>query len=98
MLIFRLVFGLLLVSGLLCFAMYVGTAQAVWRHRGIVIVKWAVICAVLGGVANLWFSSGEATGIRICFALMVAGAGAITGALLCANFTADDSDPSIPPH
>jgi len=62
------------------------------------IVKWAVICAVLGGVANLWFSSGEATGIRICFALMVAGAGAVTGALLCANFTADDSDPSIPPH
>ena len=62
------------------------------------IVKWAVICAVLGAVANLYFSSGEATGIRVCFALMVAGAGAITGALLCANFTADDSDPSIPPH
>ena len=46
MLIFRLVFGLLLVAGLLCFAMYVGTGQAVWRRRGIVIVKWTVIAAL----------------------------------------------------
>ena len=46
MLVFRLVFGLLLVSGLLCFAMYVGTGQAVWRQRGLVIVKWAVLAAL----------------------------------------------------
>ena len=46
MLIFRLVFGLLLVSGLLCFAMYVGTGQVVWRRRGIVIIKWTVIAAL----------------------------------------------------
>ena len=46
MLIFRLVFGLLLVAGLLCFAMYVGTGQAAWRRRGIVIVKWTVIAAL----------------------------------------------------
>lgn len=45
MLIFRLVFGLLLVSGLLCFAMYVGTRQVVWRRRGVVIVKWTLIAA-----------------------------------------------------
>ncbi len=45
MLIFRLVFGLLLVSGLLCFAMYIGTRQRVWRQRGIVIVKWTVLAA-----------------------------------------------------
>ena len=45
MLVFRLVFGLLLVCGLLCFAMYVGTGQAVWRRRGIVIVKWTVLAA-----------------------------------------------------
>ena len=45
MVIFRLVFGLLLVSGLLCFAMYVGTSQVVWRRRGIVIVKWTLIAA-----------------------------------------------------
>jgi hypothetical protein len=43
MLMFRLVFGLLLVSGVLCFAMYIGTRQVVWRHRGIVIVKWTVL-------------------------------------------------------
>jgi hypothetical protein len=45
MLVFRLVFGLLLLAGLLCFAMYVGTGQVVWRRRGIVIVKWTVIAA-----------------------------------------------------
>ena len=46
MLIFRLVFGLLLISGLLCFAMYVATGQAAWRQRGLVIVKWAVLAAL----------------------------------------------------
>ena len=45
MVIFRLVFGLLLVSGLLCFAMYIGTSQVAWRQRGIVIVKWTVLAA-----------------------------------------------------
>jgi hypothetical protein len=43
--LFRLVFGLLLLAGLLCFAMYVGSGQVVWRRRGIVIVKWTVIAA-----------------------------------------------------
>ncbi len=52
MLIFRLVFGLLLVAGLLCFATYIATGQAVWRRRGIVIVKWTLI-AVLGFFAVL---------------------------------------------
>ena len=46
MLVFRLVFGLLLVCGLLCFAMYVGSGQAAWRQRGLVIVKWAVLAAL----------------------------------------------------
>ena len=45
MMLFRLVFGLLLVSGLLCFAMYIGTSQVVWRRRGILIIKWAVLAA-----------------------------------------------------
>jgi hypothetical protein len=45
MMIFRLVFGLLLVSGLLCFAMYIGTGQVAWRQRGIVVVKWTVLAA-----------------------------------------------------
>ena len=45
MLIFRLVFGGLLVAGLLCFALYIGTGPAVWRRRGLVIVKWTVLAA-----------------------------------------------------
>ena len=43
--IFRLVFGLLLLAGLLCFAMYIGTGQTAWRRRGLVIVKWTVLAA-----------------------------------------------------
>ena len=45
MIVFRLVFGLLLVAGILCFAMYIATSQVVWRQRGIVIVKWTVLAA-----------------------------------------------------
>jgi len=44
-LIFRLVFGLLLLAGLLSFALYIGTGQAVWRQRGMIIVKWTVLAA-----------------------------------------------------
>ena len=50
MLVFRLVFGLLLLSGLVCFAAFVATGNAVWRQRGMVIVKWTLI-AVLGFAA-----------------------------------------------
>ncbi|MDO9095658.1 MAG: hypothetical protein Q7U99_23825 [Rubrivivax sp.] len=46
MLAFRLVFGLLLLCGLLSFAIYIATGQVVWRRRGIVIVKWTVIAAL----------------------------------------------------
>jgi hypothetical protein len=46
MVIFRLVFGLLLLAGILCFAMYIGTGQAVWRHRGLVIIKWTVLAGL----------------------------------------------------
>ena len=45
MLIFRWIVLLLLVAGLLCFAMYIGTSQVVWRRRGLVIVKWTVLAA-----------------------------------------------------
>jgi hypothetical protein len=45
MLLFRLVFGLLLVTGLLCFAVYIGTQQPEWRRRGVLIVKWTVVAA-----------------------------------------------------
>jgi hypothetical protein len=46
MLIFRWIVLLLLVAGLLCFAMYIGTRDVRWRRRGILIVKWTVIAAL----------------------------------------------------
>lgn len=46
MLLFRLVFGLLLVASVLCFAMYIGTNQIVWRQRGILVLKWTLIAAL----------------------------------------------------
>ncbi len=46
MLIFRWIVLLLLVAGLLCFAMYVGTGQARWRTMGLRVVKWTVIAAL----------------------------------------------------
>ena len=46
MLVFRLVFGLLLVAGLLSFAAYVATGNVAWRRRGVVIVKWTLIAAL----------------------------------------------------
>ena len=45
MLVLRLVFGLLLLSGLLCFAAFVATGRPAWRRRGLIIVKWTVIAA-----------------------------------------------------
>jgi hypothetical protein len=45
MLLFRLVFGLLLVASLLCFAMFAGTGEVAWRRRGVVLVKWTLIAA-----------------------------------------------------
>jgi hypothetical protein len=45
-LIFRLVFGLLLLAGVLCFAMYIGTSQVVWRQRGLIILKWTILAAL----------------------------------------------------
>ena len=46
MLIFRWIVLLLLVAGLLCFAMYIGTGQPKWRSMGIRIVKWTVIAGL----------------------------------------------------
>jgi hypothetical protein len=46
MLIFRLVAGLLLLAGLLCFALYIGTGKPIWRQRGLVILKWTVLAGL----------------------------------------------------
>ena len=45
MLLFRLVFGLLLVASVLCFAMFIGTREPVWRRRGVVVLKWTLLAA-----------------------------------------------------
>ncbi len=44
--IIRTIVFLLLVAGVLCFAMYIGTGQQRWRVLGIRIVKWTVIAAL----------------------------------------------------
>ena len=46
MLIFRTIFLLLLVAGLICFAMYIGTGQARYRVLGVRIVKVAVVAGL----------------------------------------------------
>ena len=46
MLISRLIFGLLLVAAVLCFAMYAGTGQQRWRALGWRIVKWTLVAAL----------------------------------------------------
>ena len=46
MVIFRLVFGLLLLAALLCFAMYIGTQRRVWMQRGLVVLKWTVLAGL----------------------------------------------------
>jgi hypothetical protein len=46
MLIFRLVFGLLLLGGILCFAMYIATGHPTWKRNGIIIIKWTVLAAL----------------------------------------------------
>lgn len=46
MVLFRLVFGLLLLASVLCFGMYIGTREAVWRQRGLLVLKWTLLAAV----------------------------------------------------
>jgi len=46
MLVFRWLILLLLIGGMLCFAMYVGTGQLRYRVLGIRIVKWTVVAAL----------------------------------------------------
>ena len=46
MLVFRWIVLLLLVSGLVCFALYIGSGQARWRTLGVRIVKWTVVAGL----------------------------------------------------
>jgi hypothetical protein len=47
MAVLRLVFGLLLLASVLCFAMYVGTKAPVWRARGVMVLKWTLVAAAV---------------------------------------------------
>ncbi|HEY0858863.1 MAG TPA: hypothetical protein VGE16_17495 [Albitalea sp.] len=44
--VFRALLFILLIAGLLCFAMYAATGQVKWRHYGIRLVKWTVLAAL----------------------------------------------------
>lgn len=46
MVFFRLIFGLLLVASILCFAMFVATGHEGWKRWGLVILKWTVVAAL----------------------------------------------------
>ena len=46
MLIFRWIVLLLMVAGVVCLAMYIGTGQQRYRVLGIRIVKWTVIAGL----------------------------------------------------
>jgi hypothetical protein len=46
MLIFRWLVMLLLLAGVLCFAMYVATGQQRWRAIALGILKWTVVAAL----------------------------------------------------
>ena len=46
MVIFRLVFGGLLLAALLCFGLYIGTGDRRWRQRGTLVLKWTVLAGL----------------------------------------------------
>lgn len=46
MLIFRWIVLLLMLAGVVCLAMYIGTGQQRYRVLGIRIVKWTVIAGL----------------------------------------------------
>jgi hypothetical protein len=47
MVIFRLVFGLLLLASIGCFGAYVYTGEAVWRRRGVRILVLTIVVGLL---------------------------------------------------
>jgi hypothetical protein len=46
MVIFRLVFGGLLLAALLCFGVYIGTGDRRWLQRGLLVLKWTVLAGL----------------------------------------------------
>ena len=46
MLIARLVFGLVLVAAVLCFALYAATGVPRWRTLGLRLLKWMLVAGL----------------------------------------------------
>ena len=46
MLIARLVFGLVLVAAVLCFAFYAATGAPHWRALGLRLLKWTLVAGL----------------------------------------------------
>ena len=46
MVLFRFVFGLLLIAAMGCFGMSLVTRDPKWRRRGVLILKWTLLAAV----------------------------------------------------
>lgn len=46
MLLARLIVGLLLAAGVVCFAAYMATGQMRFRTLGVLLVKWTVIAGL----------------------------------------------------
>ena len=46
MLVFRTLVFLLMVAGLLSFAVYLATGEARWHRLGLLVVRWTVIAAL----------------------------------------------------
>lgn len=44
--VFRLALALLLAAAALCFALWVGTRQPVWRQRGVLLLRWTVMAGL----------------------------------------------------
>jgi hypothetical protein len=46
MVLFRVLLGLLALAAVGCFVAYMSTGQAMWRARGLAIVKWTMLAAL----------------------------------------------------
>ena len=51
---FRLVFGGLMLAAAFCFGASLVTRNPAWRRRGIVILKWTLVAAVMFFGVLLW--------------------------------------------
>ncbi len=47
MVLFRLVFGVLMLAAIGCFGMSLVTRDPVWRRRGVVIATWTLVAAAV---------------------------------------------------